>query len=64
MGVSGHQRSPAVTDGAVEPQVASPPRHAAGMMQVGDSDCGPESHGLESHRWSHSVPAAHLPCCV
>jgi hypothetical protein len=40
----GHQRSPAVTDGAEEPQVVGSPGHADGIMQVGVSDCGPEGH--------------------
>jgi hypothetical protein len=36
----GQQRSPPVPDGSEKPQVAGPPAHAAGMMRVGDSDCG------------------------
>jgi hypothetical protein len=43
---NGPARASAVADGPEEPQVAGPPAHAAGMMQTGDSDCGPE--GLES----------------
>jgi hypothetical protein len=38
----GRRRSPAVSDGSEEPQVAGPPVCATGMMRVGDSDCGPE----------------------
>ena len=38
----GRQGSPAVSDGSEEPQVAGPPVHATGMMDMGDSDCGPE----------------------
>jgi hypothetical protein len=38
----GHQRSPAVANGAGEPQVADRPAYAAGMMQAGESDCGSE----------------------
>lgn len=34
--------APAVTDDSEEPQVVGPPVHAAGMMQVGDSDCVPK----------------------
>jgi hypothetical protein len=40
----GQQRSSTVTNGSKEPQVAGLPAHAAGMMQAGDSDCGPEGH--------------------
>jgi hypothetical protein len=42
----GQQRSPTVANGSEEPQVAGPAAQAAGMMQVSDSDCGPE--GQES----------------
>jgi hypothetical protein len=38
----GHQRSLAVINGSDEPQVIAPAAHAAGIRQVGDSDCGPE----------------------
>jgi hypothetical protein len=38
----GHRRSPAVAKGSEEQHVAEGPAHAAGMMQMGDSDCGPE----------------------
>jgi hypothetical protein len=38
----GRQWSPAVSDGSEEPQVAGPPVHATGIMDMGDSDCGPE----------------------
>jgi hypothetical protein len=38
----GHQRSPTVANGSDEPQVVELPAQAAGMLQVGDSDCGPE----------------------
>jgi hypothetical protein len=38
----GHERSPAVANGSEEPQVAGPLAQAAGMMQAGDSDCGPD----------------------
>jgi hypothetical protein len=41
----GRQRSSAVTDGSKEPQVVGPTAHAAEMMQVGNSDCGPEGPG-------------------
>jgi hypothetical protein len=46
----GRQRSPTVTNGSEEPQLAERPSHAAGMMQAGDSDCGPEGRGFESPR--------------
>jgi hypothetical protein len=42
----GHRRSPTVTYGSEEPQVAEPLAHAAAMMQAADSDCGPDGHGL------------------
>jgi hypothetical protein len=38
----GHGRSPAVSDGSEEPQVAGPSAHAAGITQTRDSDCGPK----------------------
>jgi hypothetical protein len=38
----GHQRSPTVTDGSEEPQVAACPAQATGMMHAAESDCGPE----------------------
>src|SRR5918996_157464 len=37
-----HRRSPTVAKGPEEPQVASLPAQAVGMMQAGDSDCGPK----------------------
>ena len=46
----GHQRSPTVTNGPEEPQVAALVTRAAGTMRVGDSDCGPEGRGFESPR--------------
>jgi hypothetical protein len=41
-GEYGQQRSPTVTNGPENPQVAGPPAQAAGIMHTGDSDCGPE----------------------
>jgi hypothetical protein len=41
----GHQRSPTVVKGSEESQVAGRPAQVAGMMQAGDSDCGPEGRG-------------------
>jgi hypothetical protein len=40
----GHPQSSTVANGSEEPQVADLSGHAAGMIQVGDSDCGPEGH--------------------
>jgi hypothetical protein len=37
-----HPRSLAVANGSEEAHVVTRPAHAVGMMQVGDSDCGPE----------------------
>ena len=48
--VRGRERSPTVTDGADKLQVAGRLAQAAGMMRVGDSDCGPEGRGFESPR--------------
>jgi hypothetical protein len=45
MGIGGHQRSPPVQR---NPQVAGPPGHAAGMVQTGESDRGPEGREFES----------------
>ena len=53
----GRQRSPAVTNGSEEPQVTELPAQEAGMMQVGDSDCGPEGRGFKSRRSPHSSSA-------
>jgi hypothetical protein len=52
----GRQRSPVDTSGSEEPQVAALPPHAAGMMQAGDSDCGPEGRG-SSPSVTHTNPA-------
>ncbi len=41
-------RSPTVTNGSEEPQVTDSPAQAAGTMQAGDSDCGPEGRRLGS----------------
>jgi hypothetical protein len=46
----GHRRSPAVTNGSEEPQVAGPAAQAAGITQTRDSDCGPEGRGSSSSR--------------
>jgi hypothetical protein len=46
----GHQRARTVTNGSDKPQVAAPTARAAGMMQAGDSDYGPEGRGVESPR--------------
>jgi hypothetical protein len=59
----GHQRSPTVTDGSEEPQVAGPPAHAAAMTRPGDSDCGPEGQTQGAGRWRRrpSTPATAKP---
>ena len=44
----GRERSLAVSDGAEEPQVVGPLAQAAGMMQAGDSDCGPEGQACQA----------------
>jgi hypothetical protein len=41
----GRQRSPTVTNGPEKLQVTYRPAYAAGMLQAGDSDCGPEGLG-------------------
>jgi hypothetical protein len=46
----GHQRSPGVTKGSKDPQVAGPLAQAAAVIEAGDSDCGPEGRGFESPR--------------
>jgi hypothetical protein len=38
--------SPTVTDRSDEPRIGDSPGLAAGMMPVGDSDCGPDGSGL------------------
>src|SRR4029450_11361873 len=40
-GRAGHRRSPTVADGSEKSQVAGRVAHAAGMIQVDDSACGP-----------------------
>jgi hypothetical protein len=57
----GHQRSPSVADGLEEPQVASRPAHVAGTTRTGDSDCGPEGRGFESHRPTRSTALLNPP---
>jgi hypothetical protein len=58
----GHGRSLAVAHGPEEPQVAGPSAQAAGPMQAGDSDCGPEGRcwnigalGLRSRILRHNT---------
>jgi hypothetical protein len=45
----GQQRAPTVTNGSEEPHVAGLRAHAAGMMQAGDSDCGPDGREGSRH---------------
>jgi hypothetical protein len=58
-GEYGQQRSPTVTNGPENPQVAGPPARAAGIMHTGDSDCGPEGH--RASRW---MLTCRRPGCV
>jgi hypothetical protein len=45
-GQYGRQLSPVLIDGAEEPQVVGSTVQADGIMQVSDSDCGPEGQML------------------
>jgi hypothetical protein len=44
----GHERSPTVTNGSEEPQVAGPLGQEAAMTRAGDSDCGPDGRERSS----------------
>jgi hypothetical protein len=56
----GHQRSQTDANGPVEPQVVGLPARAAGRMQGGDSNCGPEGRGsslsVNSRRLAAQAP--------
>jgi len=45
----GRQRSRTVISGSEDPQVASLPAQAGGVMQAGESDCGPDGHATRVH---------------
>ena len=48
----------AVTNGSEEPQVAGLPAQAAGILHVGDSDCGPEGPGWRRRAADRQQPVS------